>query len=241
MLDVAAASGEPSISLAKALPHASIIATDIAETYLPLGQARAEAAGISNVKFEAADGENLSQFPDATFDAVTCSLGLMFFPNEKKGLSEFYRVLKPGGILAVTVWSENVPFFQTAAEIAKQIAPPSDSAPPPAVSVAMRFGDAQGLVQDLEEAGFKGICHEKMNVTFRLAGVDDEGWFGQLWKTPFPLKPSVMAAIAAGNSNAKEDAKELLEASFREKGFITPEGAIAAPGNICHFIIASKA
>lgn len=243
ILDVAAASGEPSLSLAKALPNASIIATDIAETYLPLGQARAEAAGIYNVKFEAADGENLSQFADASYDVVTCSLGLMFFPNEKKGLAEFYRVLKPGGILGVTVWSDKVPFFTAASDVAKQIAvqQQTEGAPLPTINMAMRFGDGQGLVETIKGAGFVDTTHQEIDVTFGLAGVDEQGWFGQLWKTPFPLKAAVMQAIAAGNANAKEEAKEKLEAAYREKGFITSIGALAASGNFCHFILAHKA
>lgn len=104
VLDVAAASGEPSVTLANRLPHATFIATDLAEIYLPLARRHAAAAGVQDaVSFEAADGENLSQFGDASFDAVTCSLGLMFFADAGKGLAEFWRVLKPGGVLAVTV------------------------------------------------------------------------------------------------------------------------------------------
>src|SRR5262249_33302194 len=42
-------------------------------------------------------------FEDGTFDAVVCSLGLMFFPDPARGLSQFYRVLRPGGRAAVSV------------------------------------------------------------------------------------------------------------------------------------------
>jgi SAM-dependent methyltransferase len=48
------------------------------------------------------DAQALS-FSDETFDAVVCNLGLMFFPEPARGLSEFRRVLRRGGRAAVSV------------------------------------------------------------------------------------------------------------------------------------------
>ena len=42
-------------------------------------------------------------FPEGSFDAVICNMGLMFFPNAAQALAEFYRVLRPGGRVAVSV------------------------------------------------------------------------------------------------------------------------------------------
>ncbi len=46
-------------------------------------------------------------FEDEVYDAVFCRLGIMFFSDPAKGAGEFFRVLKPGGRTALTVW--NVP------------------------------------------------------------------------------------------------------------------------------------
>ena len=55
-----------------------------------------------NVSVSVEDGQGLS-FPDESFDAVLCNLGLMFFPDSVRGLSEFRRVLRTGGRAAVSV------------------------------------------------------------------------------------------------------------------------------------------
>jgi ubiquinone/menaquinone biosynthesis C-methylase UbiE/uncharacterized protein YbaR (Trm112 family) len=52
----------------------------------------------------ATDGQALA-FRDDCFDAVICQLGLQFFPNPTQGLSEFHRVLRPGGKASVCVIS----------------------------------------------------------------------------------------------------------------------------------------
>ena len=41
---------------------------------------------------------------DSQFNVVLCQLGLMFFSDEPKALREMYRVLAPGGRMALLVW-----------------------------------------------------------------------------------------------------------------------------------------
>lgn len=73
ILDVASASGEPAATLAAALPNAHVVSTDVAPPYLELGQARAQQLGLVNISFETADGEDLHQYADDSFDAVAPS------------------------------------------------------------------------------------------------------------------------------------------------------------------------
>jgi ubiquinone/menaquinone biosynthesis C-methylase UbiE len=65
-------------------------------------RARQRLADLPNTSVVVEDGQSLS-FDDGTFDAVLCSLGLMFFRDPARGLSEFNRVLRPGGRAAVSV------------------------------------------------------------------------------------------------------------------------------------------
>lgn len=77
MLDLASASGEPAATLAAALPLAAVHATDLTPEFVALGRARLARLGLANVVCEQADAEALGQYADASFDAVTCCMGLM--------------------------------------------------------------------------------------------------------------------------------------------------------------------
>ena len=103
VLDVAAGTGEPGLSLAQRLAKGRVVLTDLADGMLQVARDKATAAGITNVDFELADACRLP-FPDGSFDAVSCRLGFMFFPDMVVAAKEMTRVLKPGGRLATTVW-----------------------------------------------------------------------------------------------------------------------------------------
>ena len=77
-----------------------VTAADISQAMID--RARQRLADLPNTSVVVENGQSLS-FADGTFDAVLCSLGLMFFPDPARGLSEFHRVLRPGGRAAVSV------------------------------------------------------------------------------------------------------------------------------------------
>jgi ubiquinone/menaquinone biosynthesis C-methylase UbiE len=60
--------------------------------------------GLKQVEARQMDAEHLT-FPDSTFDVVLCGFSLQFFPHLERALSEFHRVLKPAGQVAVTTWA----------------------------------------------------------------------------------------------------------------------------------------
>jgi len=84
-------------------PEVQILATDLNDAMLD--HARENRKALTNVTFQQADAQALN-IPDNTQDAVVCQFGLMFFPDKAVALSEFARVLKPGGTLALNVWDD---------------------------------------------------------------------------------------------------------------------------------------
>src|SRR5262245_47381460 len=101
VLDVATGTGiAAEAALAVVGVSGSVVAADISPDMVAKARLRLGQAPNASVAVE--DGQTLS-FPYGTFDVVLCSSGLMFFPEPARGLSEFRRVLIPGGRTAVSV------------------------------------------------------------------------------------------------------------------------------------------
>ena len=104
IIDIAGGTGLVSFRLSeKAGETGNVLATDISDEMVVIGNNLCESNKLQNLSFERMDAENLAS-EDNTFNLATCALGLMYFPNPEKALSEMFRVIKPGGRTAVAVW-----------------------------------------------------------------------------------------------------------------------------------------
>jgi ubiquinone/menaquinone biosynthesis C-methylase UbiE len=103
VVDIATGTGLAAEAAAAAVGASGhVIATDISPAMLD--RARERLGALPNVALSIEDGQDL-RLPSGSFDAVMCNMGLMYFPNPVRGLSEFRRVLRPGGRAAVSVFT----------------------------------------------------------------------------------------------------------------------------------------
>ncbi|MEO6759722.1 MAG: ubiquinone/menaquinone biosynthesis methyltransferase, partial [Saprospiraceae bacterium] len=94
------------IMAAKMLQPARIVGIDIANQMLEIGRQKVVAQGLAEViTLETGDSEQL-RFAEQSFDAVTVAFGVRNFEHLEKGLSEMYRVLRPGGRLVIVEFSK---------------------------------------------------------------------------------------------------------------------------------------
>lgn len=101
VLDVGTGTGMAAAMAAETVgPSGQVVATDISGPMLDT--ARERLGTLANVSVAVEDGQALGM-PDASFDAVLCSMALMLFPDPARGLAEFRRVLREGGRAAVSV------------------------------------------------------------------------------------------------------------------------------------------
>jgi ubiquinone/menaquinone biosynthesis C-methylase UbiE len=99
VLDVATGAGHTALAFAPQVTH--VMATDLTEAMLAKTAELATERGLTNIETKLADAEALP-FDNALFDLVTCRIALHHFPDPGQAVSEFARVLKPGGILGFT-------------------------------------------------------------------------------------------------------------------------------------------
>ena len=101
VLEVAAGTGVVTRQLTSVLPaDVAIVATDLNQPMLD----QAAAIGVARpVEWRQADAMRLP-FKDASFDAVVCQFGVMFFPDKATAFAEARRVLRPGGVFIFSAW-----------------------------------------------------------------------------------------------------------------------------------------
>ena len=97
LLEVPVGTGVLTMPVYRELPGADIICLDYSEAMMASAQAKAQAAGLQNVRFMQGDVGALP-FGDEQFDIVLSLNGFHAFPDKEAAYRETFRVLKPGGV-----------------------------------------------------------------------------------------------------------------------------------------------
>ena len=175
-LDVACGTGDLALALARET-GARVVGTDFCRPMLEIAARKAQANVSSEIPFVEGDALKLP-FAERSFDAVTIAFGLRNLSNVETGLSELWRVLRPGGRAAVLEFSRPVvPGFRALFQFYfTRVLPRVGGALsgsrgayeylPNSVS---RFPDQKRLAGMMREAGFAGV--EYRNLTGGVAAL----------------------------------------------------------------------
>jgi ubiquinone/menaquinone biosynthesis C-methylase UbiE len=200
VLDVCCGTGASALPAAVRVgPTGQVLGCDLAESLLQLGRDKAQRQGLNNIEFRCGDFENLG-LPDASFDAVVCVFGIFFVPDMTAAIQELWRLVRPGGQLAITSWGKQVfepanqMFWQTIEaerpDLVKQFTPWD------------RISEPAGLQSLLETGGATSV------EVFAEVGVHDlatpEDWWtivlgGGLRGTIDQLDPNAQERVRAAN------------------------------------------
>jgi ubiquinone/menaquinone biosynthesis C-methylase UbiE len=167
VLDLGCGDGTTAIPLART--GAEVVGIDIATNLVEAGNSRAQAAGLTRLKFQEGDACNLAGVPDRSFDLVLTVFGAMFAPKPFDVAKEMVRVTKRGGRIVMGNWIPNDPtFVSQVLKISSAFTPP----PPEGFISPMTWGVESNI---LERFGRAGIPAEKVSLmkdTFYFASPD---------------------------------------------------------------------
>ncbi|WP_347838545.1 bifunctional demethylmenaquinone methyltransferase/2-methoxy-6-polyprenyl-1,4-benzoquinol methylase UbiE [uncultured Draconibacterium sp.] len=109
ILDIATGTGDFAIAATK-LGAVKVTGIDISEGMLNVGRKKIRDKSLEKqINFIKADSEKLP-FKNAAFDAAIVGFGVRNFENLEQGLTEIFRVIKPGGAFFVLEFSKPVHF-----------------------------------------------------------------------------------------------------------------------------------
>ncbi|MCP4344892.1 MAG: class I SAM-dependent methyltransferase [Desulfobacterales bacterium] len=112
VLDIASGRGAVLFPAAEmAGPHGRVTGIDLSDEMVRETSAEIAELNLKNAEILKMDADNLD-FPDNSFDFVLCGFGIFLFSDFQQSFKEFARVLKPGGRVGVTVFSEGCEYFK---------------------------------------------------------------------------------------------------------------------------------
>jgi ubiquinone/menaquinone biosynthesis C-methylase UbiE len=210
VLDVAAGTGEPGLTIASMLNGGKVVTTDLSDDMLEIARENAARRGITNIEFRACDVCELP-FADGTFDAISCRFGFMFFPDMLLAAKEMVRVLKPDGKIATSVW--NVPeknFWVTA--IMGTINRNMELPPPPPGAPGMFRCAKDGLIAGLFlQAGLKNISQKEIASRMKPQTTDI------YWNMMTEVGAPIVAALSKADDAMKEKIKTEVYQTVNQK------------------------
>jgi ubiquinone/menaquinone biosynthesis C-methylase UbiE len=208
VLEVAAGTGIVTRRLRDRLPAtAHLTATDLNPPMLEV--ARAKFRPGEQVEFQPADATALP-FGDATFDAVVCQFGIMFYPDKEKSYREVHRVLAPQGRYLFNVWDSHRhnPYARIMHETVTNLFPTD---PPQFYTVPYSCDRIDPIKETLVDAKFADI---KVAVLSWEKELPDVAAFVRGFVYGAPIIDQIRARDAAAPDRIAEAATESLKREF---------------------------
>lgn len=165
VLDVACGTGVLARqALARAGPNGRVVGADPAAAMLAAAQEIEPGIDWILCSAEALDAD------DTSFDCVISQFGMMFFDDRQKSADEMFRVLKPGGSVAIAVWrsvEHNPAYADVIAILEEQVG----SAAADALRMPFTLGSAGDVTSVLENSGFAEITVDARREFARFPGL----------------------------------------------------------------------
>jgi ubiquinone/menaquinone biosynthesis C-methylase UbiE len=200
------ATGTGAIAERAAAAGASVTGIDLSPVLIETAKEQAAAKGIE-IDYRVGDVERLD-LPDAGFDKVSSTVGIMFAPDHEAAASELARVTAPGGRIALANWTPTGGL----GKLFKVMAP-YQPAPPP--SSPFDWGDEAKVRQLLGDA-FELEIEERVS-TFRTESGET---YWDLFATSYGPTKTLADGLGDRRDELQRDWVEFFESNYRSDGEI---------------------
>lgn len=173
ILDVASGTADMAILAAKKSKQNTILGIDISEGMLKVGRDRVKKMNLENqISLQYGDCEKLS-LNDEKFDVVMASFGIRNFENLDEGLTQMYKVMKPGGKLILLEFSKPVLFpfkqlfhlyFKFILPLVGRLGSKDQRAYKYLYESVQQFPDYERLIRKLSQAGFSNCQYQSLSL-----------------------------------------------------------------------------
>jgi SAM-dependent methyltransferase len=211
VLDVATGNGNAAIAAARRFTE--VTGVDYVPALLARGRERAAAERLP-VAFAEGDAENLP-FPDASFDVVLSTLGVMFAPDQEKSANELLRVTRPGGRIGLANWTPDGFIGQMFKVTGRYISPPAGLRAPALWGTEERLAELFG-------DGITALRTERRNFVFRYRSF--EHWL-EVFRTYYGPVSKAFQALDANQQDAYAADLRSLVAQLN----LSDDGTMAVP------------
>lgn len=222
VLDVAAGNGNA--TLAAARRWCDVTSTDYVPALLERARARAAADGLT-ITFREADAEALP-FPDASFDVVMSTFGVMFTPDQDKAASELLRVCKPGGKIGLSNWTPEGFIGQVFKTLGRHL-------PPPAGIKSPVLWGTKARLDEMFDAGAREIAADPRMFMFRYRSA--RHWL-DVFRTFYGPMLKAFEALDAKAQTALTDDLLALVGEYN----LARDGTAAVPGEYLEIVITRR-
>jgi ubiquinone/menaquinone biosynthesis C-methylase UbiE len=203
-LDLACGTG--AVAERAAAEGADVTGIDLAPALIETARERAGTLGLE-IDYAVGDAESLD-VPDASFDKLSSTCGIMFAPDHEAVAGELARVTKPGGRIALANWTPTGGLAKMFAVMA-----PYQPAPPPSSPFA--WGDEARVTELLGET-FELELQEHVS-TLRIPSAEE---YWELFSTSYGPTKTLAEGLGDRREDLRRDWVEFFEANYRENGEI---------------------
>jgi SAM-dependent methyltransferase len=222
VLELAAGPGDTGLLAAELVaPGGTVIVTDGAQAMVDIARARAAELGIENAEFRTMNAEWID-LPTASLDGVLVRWGYMLLADPATALSETRRVLRPGGRVALSAWTDPADNPWAAVPHAELLATGALPPPVPGEPNMFSFSDPATIGELLEGAGFTDIVVAQVDLVWNYEDLD--AW----WDVQIDISPSVAKGVGALTPAQRDDLRDVIDAQLTP--YVAEDGSVAMPG-----------